>query len=144
MEVTVTDPGDPPAETPQLATARRLLAALSSGDTSTFVANLSSEVVYESPFYATLPPVRGARAFEAVLEQVAVLFSKVDFTVTNSFAGADPNQVVVECHGDNIVAATGARYRNHYVMLVRFSDGKVVEWREFSNPLIYREAMGTS
>jgi uncharacterized protein len=137
------DPGDPAAEPPQVATARQLLAALSAGDTSTFVAHLASDVVYESPFYATVPPVQGARAFEAVLDQVAVLFSKVDFTITNCFAGADPDQVVVECHGDNIVAATGARYCNHYVMLVRFRDGKVTEWREFSNPLIYHLAMGT-
>jgi ketosteroid isomerase-like protein len=34
------------------------------------------------------------------------------------------------------------RHQNRYLMFLRFRDGKVAEWREFSDPDVYRTAVG--
>jgi len=58
------------------------------------------------------------------------------------FPAVDPELVIVELRGDNQVAGSTTRYRNHYLMFVRFRDGRVAHWREFSNPDVYRRATG--
>ena len=52
----------------------------------------------------------------------------------------DPDLVIVEVQGDNELAGSDRRYQNHYLMFLRFTDGLVSHWREFSNPDVFRQA----
>ncbi len=76
-----------------------------------------------------------------MLEKLSTTFSRVRFDVVDAFWSKNPPRVVLECLGDNVVAATGTPYRNHYIMLLRFRENSVIEWREFSNPLFYQQSL---
>jgi ketosteroid isomerase-like protein len=128
---------DPPIEV-----ALDMLASLASKDPEGFMGHIGDDFVYESPFYSSVSPVHGRPGMRSMLQAVATIFTTVRFDVIEAFAGSDPGRVVIECRGDSVVASTGAPYRNHYVMLLQFRDGKVTSWREFSNPDVYRNALG--
>jgi ketosteroid isomerase-like protein len=130
----------PKAEMSEVEIARAMITALSSGDFATFLDHMADDVTYESPFYASLANVHGREAFRTILDQLSILFSTLRFEIVDAFS-ADANRVILECRGDSTVASTGAPYRNHYLMILRFDDGEVVEWREFSNPVIYQQSM---
>jgi uncharacterized protein len=117
--------------------------ALSSGDVDAFVSKLDPEVVFQCPFYASVPDVQGRDALRHMFVQVHTLFSRVHYEVVDAFSAQDTSRVIIECFGDNVAASSGAAYQNHYVILMRVRHGLVVEWREFSNPLVYQQAMGT-
>jgi ketosteroid isomerase-like protein len=126
---------------PNTEVALEMLASFTSKDSEGFMRHISDDFVYESPFYSSVSPVHGRHAMRSILQAVATIFATVRFDVIDAFVGSEPGRVVVECRGDSVVASTGASYRNHYVMLLRFRDDKVISWREFSNPDIYRNAL---
>ncbi len=119
-----------------------MLAAISVGDPAGYLAHVADDVVYEAPWYAHLPVIRGRAALSAMLDAVRERFSSIRYEVVDHFPAVDPDLVIVELRGDNQVAGSTARYRNHYLMFVRFRDGRVAHWREFSNPEVYRRATG--
>ena len=117
------------------------VGALGSSDPSQVLALVDDEILYESPFYPSSPTVRSRQAFTDLIHHVHLTFSRVAFEVVDAFAADDAERVVVECRGNSVVASTSAPYRNHYLMMLRFRGGLIVEWREFSNPLVYSAAM---
>ena len=121
--------------------AKEMLTALSNRDGAGFLKYLATDVVYESPFYASVLPATGRDAFGRIVETVIDKFSAIHFDIDDAFSDSEGDRVVIECHGDNTVATTGAPYRNHYLMLLRFRNGKVIYWREFSNPDVYRTSV---
>ena len=123
-----------------VAAARAMLAAFSAGDPGPLLAHVAPDVRYEAPFYPTMASPQSRDELAAMLEQVTLRFSEVEYQVVDAFAAQDPDVVVVECRGHHVVAGTGRPYENHYVMILRFVDGLVVHWREFSNPDVYRRA----
>jgi ketosteroid isomerase-like protein len=133
----------PNPQTEEVGIARELFGSLSSGDVEAFASKLHPDVVFQCPFYTSVPDVQGRDALRHMFVQVHTLFSRVHYEVVDAFSAQDPSRVIVECFGDNVAATTGAAYQNHYVILLRIHDGVVVEWREFSNPLVYQQAMGT-
>lgn len=125
-----------------LAAVRSMLAAISAGDPAGYLAHVADDVVYEAPYYANLPVIRGREGLSAMLDAVRERFSSVHYEIVDHFPAVDPELVIVELRGDNQVAGSTTRYRNHYLMFVRFRDGRVAHWREFSNPDVYRRATG--
>jgi ketosteroid isomerase-like protein len=53
----------------------------------------------------------------------------------------DPDLLVAEYESDGHVSHTGKPYRNTYIALWRFRDGKVCGVREFPNPMVAAEAL---
>jgi ketosteroid isomerase-like protein len=122
-----------------LATVQAMLAGVTAGDFDTFTGRLAPDAVYEAPYYLDFGERVGREAVAAMFAGLTARFSSVNYWVTEHFPTVDPDLVIVECRGDNVVTGTGRHYRNHYLMLVTFSpSGEVVRWREFSNPDTYR------
>jgi ketosteroid isomerase-like protein len=108
------------------------------------VSVLHDDVVFDCPFYANLQPRVGKDDVVAMIELVQKgaesYFTDQSFP-THSLVGTDdPELFFIEVTGDHGIRATGKRYRNHYVHQLRIRDGKVVFWREFSNPNVFTEA----
>jgi ketosteroid isomerase-like protein len=87
---------------------------------------------------------QGKAAMAAMLDSVEQRFSTIYYGVVASYPTVDPDVVIAEVRGDHQVAGSDRHYRNHYVMFLRFRDGRVIEWREFSNPDVYRTATATA
>ena len=122
-------------------TVRTMLACFSAGDKEGQLAHVTDDVVYDAPYYREMEPRRGREQLRTMLENVELRFERVSYVVSDWFPTVDPDLVIVEVRGDNVVRDADRHYQNHYVMFLRFRDGKVHEWREFSNPNVYREAV---
>jgi uncharacterized protein len=127
--------------TTNLAVLNEMLRCVSSGDMAGELAYLDDDVTYEAPYYAGFGVKRGREAIAAMLSAVEQRFSSILYEVVASYPTADPDLVIAEVRGDHAVVGSDRRYQNHYVMFLRFRDGKVTEWREFSNPDVYRAAV---
>lgn len=109
------------------------------------VAVLHDDVVYEAPYYTDFDPKVGKAELEAMFERVGSgadsFFSEQRFPSHSLLATEDPEIFLIEVTGDHGIRATGKRYRNHYLHHLQIRDGKIVRWREFSNPNVFREAV---
>jgi ketosteroid isomerase-like protein len=128
--------------TANLDVLKEMLRCVSSGDMAGELAYLAEDVTYEAPYYAGFGVKRGRAEMAAMLRAVEDRFSSIHYEVVASYPTADPDLVIAEVRGDHQVLGSERRYQNHYVMFLRFRDGLVAEWREFSNPDVYRTAVG--
>lgn len=123
------------------AIVAEMLACVSRGDLDGYLAHLAEDAVYEAPYYPEMVPRRGRDEIAVMVGNLGTRFASVSYTVTETFETVDPDLVVCEVRGDNAVAGSERRYRNHYVMFVRFVDGKVARWTEYSDPNVYHRAV---
>ena len=83
---------------------------------------------------------------EAIRHQYDTLFTKYTsmripdrvFHFTN-----DPNRVWVEFRVEIKIKATGKSYNNTYVCLFTLRDGKIFEYKEYFNPIIFLKVFGS-
>lgn len=123
---------------------RAMFAAINARRFEDYLAHCDPQVVYEAPYYAGFGERRGTAELGAMLTAVGERFAEIDYRVVDLWRAADRPVVVAEVRGDHLIAATGNRYRNHYVNLIEFSGGRVIRWREFSNPSVYEQAAGNA
>ena len=96
--------------------------------------------VLELPFGD--PPVRleGAREIGRYLAPRLGTF-RFTLRLTAVHECLDPDLLVVEYESEGVAIPTGRPYRNVYVALWRFRDGKVSGVKEFPNPMVAAEAL---
>jgi ketosteroid isomerase-like protein len=124
-----------------VATIEAMFAAFSAGDAGGLLAHVADDIVYEAPYYADFAARRGSAEMADMLRAVQQRFSRVRYEILEVFPTTDPDLLIVEVQGDNDVAGTARTYRNHYIQFIRFRDGRVSHWREFSNPDVYRTSV---
>ena len=117
----------------------RLFQNISAGDVDAALADVADDAVYDAPYYDLL--AEGRERWSAMFTGLGQRFSEVHYEVTAHHETVDPDLVIVEARGDNAVAGSDKRYRNSYLHVVRFRDGKIVHWTEYSNPKVFAEAM---
>jgi len=122
-------------------TVRRMLASVSAGDVEAFVADLADDAEYVAPYYPEMAPRRSRSEIAAMFAGLFARFASVSYEITALHETTDPDTVICEVRGDNEVRGTGRRYRNHYVMFVRFRGDVVVRWTEYSDPNVYQRAV---
>ncbi|WP_194833489.1 nuclear transport factor 2 family protein [Nocardia sp. XZ_19_369] len=79
--------------------------------------------------------IRATRTAVDRYERYAMWASKIEPML-------DPDRFLVESKGDMVVRATGRPYRNDYVNVFRFRDGKIAEWVSYHDPLRQMVAFG--
>ena len=122
-----------------LDTVRHMLECFSAGDPHGPLDHCADDVVYEAPYSAI--ERRGKTALAVMLAGVQERFDRISYVIVDDFPTVDPDLVIVEVRGDNKVRGGEQRYENHYIMFLDFRDDRVVRWREFSNPDVYRTAV---
>ena len=116
---------------------RRYLEALRRLDPEAMFAELDEDVVLELPVAPEGMPkrVEGKKAFAEFFAPVAAgLWKEIRFPTLDVRAEADPELVVAEYTSEGIFA-NGRPYANTYVNLCRVRGGKIVETKEFFDPL---------
>lgn len=116
---------------------RRYLDALTRLDTDALFAELADDVVLELPVAPEGLPrrVEGKQAFIEFFGPVAAgLWTEIQFPTMEVRAEADPELVVAE-YTSKGTFANGKPYLNTYVNLCRVRNGKIVESKEFFDPI---------
>ncbi|GHH88808.1 putative PhzA/B-like protein [Streptomyces sulfonofaciens] len=119
------------------------LKLLEEGDVEKWVALFAPDAVFE---FVYAPPgfptvIRGTEALRAQIgimpQQLGVEFGEPVFHT------ATPDGLVVaEFTGDCTVRATGGRYRQDYISVVRFENGLITHFRDYWNPWLLMAAAG--
>jgi ketosteroid isomerase-like protein len=117
---------------------RDSLAAVNACDVAKQSEPLADDVSYEAPYYEL--DVKGKERLLQMYAEVGRRFSSLDYRMTDVWPTVDPDLVICEVRGDNVVTGSDHRYQNHYIMFVTFRDGKIVRWVEYSNPKVYDRA----
>ena len=121
---------------------RDSLAAVNARDVTAQTGPLADDVSYEAPYYDL--DVKGKKRLLSMYAEVGRRFSSLDYRMTDVWPTVDPDLVICEVRGDNVVAGSDHRYQNHYIMFVSFREGKIVRWVEYSNPKEYDRAAAAS
>lgn len=126
---------------PNAAQARRFFETLMAKDLPGWVDLFAEDANMELPFH---PPGfhserHGRAAIERTMGEAFEVWEAVHFTEPVVYETTDPDVVIVETSGD-IKLSTGGHYRNTFIMVFFFRDGKVVLWREYLNPLVLVES----
>jgi ketosteroid isomerase-like protein len=121
----------------------RFLDLLESGDQAGIADLLDDQVVWSAPMSFTgtddSEPARGRAAFGSRLGSISALMRSARFTRRRITASADNATTFVQASGDFVTAA-GQPYRNVYVFRFDWSDGRIVSWEEYANPIVILRA----
>jgi uncharacterized protein len=129
---------------PATLIAREFIQRLEAKDLNGASQLLAQDVVFELPFQLPGNQSRyeGSSAFLAFLSDIFNTFSQVDFVNIRFYQTIDPNRVIVEAEGNFVVAATGAPYRNTYIIVCETNGRTLTTIREYNNPLVLAETFG--
>ena len=124
------------AESSNVFVTRELMRIVSEARYAEVEQYLHEEIVVDIPFPAFHqgPIHRGSKQIAAGFAFIPRVFSSFKLTITDIYDCPQQNVVVFEQTSAGVFAANGASYRNRYIMIFAFRDGKVVLWREFFNP----------
>jgi ketosteroid isomerase-like protein len=121
--------------------AGRFFETLMAKDLPGWVDLFAEDANMELPFH---PPGfhaerHGRNAIERTMGEAFEVWEEVHFTGPTLYETTDPDVVIAETSG-NIKLSTGGHYRNTFIMLFFFSEGKITLWREYLNPLVLVDA----
>ena len=104
---------------------------------------ISDDIDFELPYGPGQKPlaIQGSARWLALNDATWPAFARFSLAITAVHELLDPDALIVEYRSDGQVRATGKPYRNRYLGIFRFRDGRICAWREFHNPEITARAM---
>jgi ketosteroid isomerase-like protein len=134
---------------PNSERAERFFEALEGRDLRTWIGLFSSDAEMEFPFHPRqLNPnhayssLNGRARIERLMGDALEKWEAVSFDDVVVRPTLDPDVVCVECSGEFIVVGREVPYRNKFITMLFFSDGQIVRWREYMDPLPLIEVEG--
>ncbi|MCW3013048.1 MAG: nuclear transport factor 2 family protein [Solirubrobacterales bacterium] len=115
---------------------------LAAGDVEGGLELLHEDVVVLAPLVPDPVPKRmeGREAFAAAFRPVGALFSAFRWTALEVFPGEDP-EVAFGVGSAAITLADGRPYTQDYALLARARQDRIVEYREYLDPVRAHEAL---
>lgn len=129
----------------QQTTAQVLTEFLSlvSKNVQTWVNLLAEDAVFESPYASGTPGrIEGKAAFYNFIKNALFEMQGLMFTNIRVYPTTNPNILWAEFHGEAVAVATGRQYQQDYVIRLETREGKIIHYREYSNPMSAIEAWG--
>ena len=122
------------------AVLEQAIALIGTGEYAALGGLYADDYVLELPY--SDPPKRLVGRKE-IVEYVGPQLGTFVFTLslTTVHDCVDPDLLIAEYTSDGHVSTTGKQYRNTYIALWRFRDGRICGVKEFSNPMIAAEAL---
>lgn len=119
---------------PDRSVVEEMLGAVSRGEISAQLACYTDDVLFELP-YAD-PPVRlcGKGELAPFLSSALEVF-ELRLSPTRVFDCTQPDTLIVEYTSEGTARPTGKPYRNTYIAVLRFRQGRICAQREYYNPL---------
>jgi ketosteroid isomerase-like protein len=129
--------GDDSLRAANLEAATRALAAISRLDVPAVLAETHPDLVFELP-YEKMPALDRDR-FAEMLAGITASFSRFTMELVEVLPGLDPNSAVLRYQGDCLSEDGTVAYRNSYIAIMDFTDGRISRWREYANPVLTRK-----
>jgi ketosteroid isomerase-like protein len=109
----------------------------------TWIDLFAEDAVFECP-YAPLTTKRfeGKAAIYNFLRTVFVQMSDWRFSNIRIYPTTNPNLAWAEFHGEAVAVATSRPYQQDFVVRLETREGRVIHYREYSNPMASIEAWG--
>lgn len=120
----------------------KMIDAQNAKDQVSFDATIADDILFDAPAYRAdgEPIAVGRAAMMEMFDGLCRIFVSIEYAVSRFIPAVDPDLVIVEVTGNNLVAETGKYYRNRYLFLVKCENGKIKHIFEYSNPVVHREA----
>jgi ketosteroid isomerase-like protein len=113
-----------------------VLDTVSAGKFEQLADYVTDDLVFELPYGPDFMPnpIEGRDAWNQMQLMTFKLFSSFVLELIEVHDCVDPDELIAEYRSDAIVERNGNEYRNRYIGVFRFRDGKISHWREFHNP----------
>jgi uncharacterized protein len=97
---------------------------------------MTEDLVFDLPYGPDFMPnpIEGLEPWLKMSLMTFKMFRSFGLELTEVHDCLDPDELVAEYRSDAVVAHNGNAYRNRYIGVVRFRDGRISAWREFHNP----------
>lgn len=118
----------------------RFMAAVGRADFAELESLCHPDFVAELPYSDPPKRLEGFAAYRAEVEPALETF-RFELELTAVHAADDPDLLVAEYTSAGKAIPTGKPYRNVYIGLWRFREGRITGLREFFNPLCAIEAL---
>jgi ketosteroid isomerase-like protein len=114
----------------------KVLDTVSAGKFEQLADYVTDDLVFELPYGPDFMPnpIEGRDAWNQMQLMTFKLFSSFVLELIEVHDCVDPEELIAEYRSDAIVERNGNEYRNRYIGVFRFRDGKISHWREFHNP----------
>ena len=124
------------------ATLEKIRERLRYGDWAGLGELWAEDGVMELPYASrgTAGRIEGRQAIVENQLSAQAVFSRFETPIFTAFPTTDADLFFAEYASDAEIKATGRPYRNCYVGVFRFRDGKLVHWKEYFDPNVIREA----
>jgi ketosteroid isomerase-like protein len=113
-----------------------VLETVSAGKFEQLADYVTDDLIFELPYGPDFMPnpIEGRDAWNQMQLMTFKLFSSFALELIEVHECVDPDELIAEYRSDAIVERNGNEYRNRYIGVFRFRDGKISHWREFHNP----------
>jgi ketosteroid isomerase-like protein len=113
-----------------------VLDTVSAGQFDRLADYVTEDLIFELPYGPDFMPnpVEGRDAWNQMQLMTFKLFSSFALHLIEVHECVDPDELIAEYRSDAVVERNGNAYKNRYIGVFRFRDGKISHWREFHNP----------
>ena len=127
---------DDARRTANRALVEAVIAKISAGEFDRVGDYLADDLVFELPYGPDfIPnPVVGLAAWNQLQSATFPLFRDFTLSIDAVYDCIDPDTLIAEYRSDAVVVRNDNAYRNCYIGVFRFADGKIAGWKEFHNP----------
>ncbi|HEY3737789.1 MAG TPA: nuclear transport factor 2 family protein [Jatrophihabitans sp.] len=124
----------------------RLYAAHAAKDADSFSACIADDIVFEAPAYRPdgKPVATGRDEMSRIFQVLCERFTTMEYAIKRFIPAVDPDLVLAEVKGNNLVATNDTYYRNNYLFLITCQDGRIKHIFEYSNPEVYAATAGAN
>jgi uncharacterized protein len=114
----------------------KVVTTISAGSYEQLRDYMTDDLVFDLPYGPDFMPnpIEGLEPWLKMSLMTFKMFRSFELELTEVHECLDPDELVAEYRSDAVVARNGNAYRNRYIGVVRFRDGKISAWREFHNP----------
>ena len=115
---------------------RSVLGTISAGEFDRLAEFMTDDLVFDLPYGPDfIPnPIEGLEQWNQMQLMMFGMFSSFALELGEVHECLDPDELVAEYRSSAVVKRNGNAYRNRYIGVLRFRDGKISHWREFHNP----------
>ena len=118
------------------ATFETVLVTITSGEFERLADYMTDDLEFDLPYGPDfLPmPIRGLEPWNQMQLATFAMFRGFRNEADAIYPTTDPDVIIAEYHSEAEVVRNGNEYRNRYIGVLRFRDGKISHWREYHDP----------